>query len=179
MLLEPTTPSAAPHRAAARRPARMIAMLAGILALMGMSAGATYALMSRSTPAAATDSATTQPTTTEQAPSPAEATAAKNKLCGVFDVTTRNSKGAGGFRDTPVTPNIPVVLRALGSAVAIQGAMADPALPPGLADAADVYVSTSLRVANAAMSDVPVAEVNELTAAANDATRVLIQTCGL
>ena len=172
-----------PIGAASARPqprrGRTVAAALGVLALMATTAAVTYALTSSSTPSVEGDTAAAQTTTAAPEASSATAAAAKDKLCGVFDVTTRNSKGAGGYRITPDEPNLPIVVRALGRVVELQRAAANPALAEDLSAAAESYLDTNLRLANTALSSAPASEVNDLTRKSNDAAAVLIRMCGL
>ena len=97
-----------------------------LIAAIAATAAITYAV-TRNTNA---PSATPPPAPTVQAPqfSAAEQNAAKDQVCHVFDVSTRGTISEGSVR-TNGQPNVPVVLRAMNSAVAVQNAL-KPAAPP-------------------------------------------------
>ncbi|MCV7034884.1 MULTISPECIES: hypothetical protein [Mycobacterium] len=119
-----------------------------------------------------------QPSASTSTPhfSTAEVSAAKDNLCRTFDVSLAR-KGEGGFR-TEGNLNVPVTLKALNSAVAVQSALV-PATPPDVAAAAKKYISTTLDVTTAAMGTTPTSEVNRLTDVSNDAILALLDVCGL
>jgi hypothetical protein len=110
--------------------------------------------------------------------SPAETAAAKQSLCHVFDVSVRGQEGQGGLR-VQGNLNVPVVLRALNSALSVQNALENPAVPPGVASAARKYISATLDETTAAMGNAPASEGNRLTDVVNDAIYALIDVCGL
>ena len=92
---------------------------------------------------------------------PADAPATKDHFCQVFDVSVRGQQGKGGFR-VEGNPNVPLLLRALNSASAVQNALG-PAVPPDVAAAARKYISSTLDVTTAAMGNTSTPEVNRLT----------------
>lgn len=120
--------------------------------------------------------APTSPSPTPQF-SPAASAAAQSHLCQVFDTSVRGQKGQGGLR-VEGNWNLPIILRGLNSASAVQNALA-PALPAEIADAARKYISATLDQTTAAMSDTPTPEVNRLTDVRNAATDELTDACGL
>ncbi len=109
--------------------------------------------------------------------SAADATAAKNHLCQVFDVSVRGQEGQGGLR-VQGNLNMPVVVRALNSASAVQNTLV-PAVPPDVAAAARKYVTATLDQTTAAMGNTPTSEGNRLTDVRNDAIEALLDVCGL
>lgn len=109
--------------------------------------------------------------------SAADAAAAKNHLCQVFDTSVRGQEGQGGFR-VQGNVNVPIVLRAINSALAVQNALS-PAVPADVTAAARKYIATTLDVTTAAMSNTPTPEVNRLTDADGDAIDALLGVCGL
>ncbi|WP_156670999.1 hypothetical protein [Mycobacterium sp. E1214] len=121
------------------------------------------------------------PTAAAAAPSPtasaADAAAAKAHLCQVFDTSVRGQQGKGGLR-VEGNLNVPIVLRSVNSALAVQTALV-PAVPPDIASAARTYVTTTLDVTTAAMGNTPTSEVNRLNDIANDAINSLLDVCGL
>jgi len=147
-----------------------------LIAAIAATAAITYAV-TRNTNA---PSATLPSAPTVQAPqfSAAEQNAAKDQVCHVFDVSTRGTISEGSVR-TNGQPNVPVVLRAMNSAVAVQNAL-KPAAPPDVAAAAQRFVDVSLELTTAATgSTTPGEELVRLNQATNDATYALADVCGL
>lgn len=125
---------------------------------------------------------TTSVTTSQSAPptpqfSPEEITAAKTHLCQTFDISVRGQQGQGGLRGEG-NLNVPVTLRSVNSALAVQVALV-PAVPPDVAKAARTYAATTLDATTAAMGNPPASEVNRLTDIRNDALQELLGVCGL
>ncbi|WP_163714572.1 hypothetical protein [Mycobacterium timonense] len=108
---------------------------------------------------------------------PSEVTAAKDHLCKVFDLSVRGQEGQGGFR-VQGNVNVPMVLRALNSASAVQNALR-PAVPTDIVTAAQKYIATTLDVTTAAMGKAPTSEVNRLTDLDGDAIDAVLSACGL
>jgi hypothetical protein len=107
---------------------------------------------------------------------PEEIAAAKQNLCHIVDLSV-GQKSEGGFR-VQGNLNVPVTLKAVNSALAVQTALI-PAVPAEVASAARKYISTTLDVTTAAMGNVPAPEVNRLTDISNEAMSVLVDACGL
>lgn len=95
----------------------------------------------------------------------------------MFDLSVRGQEGQGGFR-VQGNVNIPIVLRALNSASAVQNALG-PAVPADLATAARKYIGTTLDVTTSAMGSTPTSEVNRLTDVDGDAIDAVLNGCGL
>jgi hypothetical protein len=155
-----------------------LALLAVVVVSAGVGSAVTYLAMRGDH----LTSPTTQPSGPAPAPaapqvSTADADAAKQNLCHVFDVSVRGQEGQGGFR-VEGNLNVPVVLRALNSTSAVQNAMV-PAVPPDVAAAARKYVGATLDQTTAAMGNTPTSEVNRLTDVRNNATYALLDACGL
>ncbi len=154
---------------------------AGVAAAIGAAVGSTVSYMAvRSDHAAAlATQPSVSPTPVAVAPQsgPADAAAAKNHLCQVLDVSVRGQEGQGALR-VEGNVNVPVVLRALNSASAVQNALV-PAVPPDVASAARKYVSATLDQTTAAMGNTPASEGNRLTDVRNDAMDALLDACGL
>lgn len=108
---------------------------------------------------------------------PSEVTAAKDHLCKLFDLSVRGQEGQGGFR-VQGNVNVPMVLRALNSASAVQNALR-PAVPTDIVTAAQKYIATTLDVTTAAMGKAPTSEVNRLTDLDGDAIDAVLSACGL
>jgi hypothetical protein len=109
--------------------------------------------------------------------SSAEVAAAKQHLCQVFDLSVRGQGGQGGLR-VEGNLNVPMVLRTLNSATAVQNSLV-PAVPPDVASAARKYIGATLNETTAVMGSIPASEGNRLTDAANDAMDALLDVCGL
>ena len=109
--------------------------------------------------------------------SAAETAAAKDRLCHIFDVSVRGQQGTGGFR-VEGNPNVPLLLRALNSASAVQNAL-DPAVPSDVSAAARGYIRSTFDVTTAAMGNSPISEVNRLTDVDAEAINSLVDACGL
>lgn len=109
--------------------------------------------------------------------SAADAAAAKNHLCQVFDTSVQGQQGQGGLRVNG-NLNVPVVLRTVNSALAVQTALV-PAVPTDIAAAAQHYIQTTLDSTTAAMGNTPTPEVNRLNDIANDSINALVDVCGL
>jgi hypothetical protein len=168
------SPARPPHR---WRWLRVAAAAAVVVAAMAAGAAVTYGMVSHSN--APTEK--TVPSTSPPAPpiySAAERSAAKQHVCEIFDASARGGKGKGGVI-TDGELNIPVVLRKLGSVVAVENALA-PATPIEVAEAAHKYVDMALQLITAAMqSDASIDELSRLTVAGNDATYAFADVCGL
>ncbi|MFQ2845536.1 hypothetical protein [Mycobacterium paragordonae] len=109
--------------------------------------------------------------------SAAETAAAKDRLCHIFDVSVRGQQGTGGFR-VEGNPNVPLLLRALNSASAVQNVL-DPAVPGDVSAAARGYIRSTFDVTTAAMGNSPISEVNRLTDVDAEAINSLVDACGL
>ena len=133
----------------------------------------------------ATESAAQSPSAAQASPSApttpqisaADVSAAKDHLCKVFDTSVRGQEGQGGLR-VQGNLNLPVVLRALNSASAVQNALV-PSVPPETATAARKYIGATLDQTTAAMGNTLTPEVNRLTDVRNDAINGLLDACGL
>ncbi|WP_459976620.1 hypothetical protein, partial [Mycobacterium avium] len=153
------------------------------IAVVGVSAAVattlTLALQNKNAPPAPGQPAASAPTSMAAAPqySPADVSAAKDHLCKTFDLSVRGQEGQGGFR-VQGNVNVPVVLRALNSASAVQNALS-PAVPGDAAAAARRYIGTTLDVTTAAMGNAPISEVNRLTDVDGNAIDALLDVCGL
>lgn len=156
-----------------------LALLLVIAVSGGVSAAVTYIALgggrssSNATPRA--NATPSSPTTTPRISS-ADVAAATRHLCHTAEVSV-GDKSEGGFR-IQGNLNLPVTLRAINSAVAVENAITA-AIPPDTAAAARTYVSTTLDVTTAAMSNASAAEVNRLTDLSNAAMYALFDACGL
>lgn len=109
--------------------------------------------------------------------SPAEQAAAKDRLCHVFDQSARGQSGQGGVRAHGEL-NVPVVLRAVNGALAVQNSLT-PAVPTDVANTARKFIETSLDLTTAAMGPTTNEELTRLNNIANTATLALVDACGL
>ncbi|WP_343709330.1 hypothetical protein [Mycobacterium sp.] len=130
----------------------------------------------RSAPAASVAPMTQSPPPTPQFSSE-EMSAAKDRLCRTFDMSVRGQDGQGGLRNQG-NLNVPLTLRSVNSALAVQVALV-PAVPVDVANAARAYVTAELDATTAVMGNVDAAGVNRLTEISNDALYKLIDACGL
>lgn len=187
----PTPPSTAPRAAApfpsgvpqGLKPHRQVWpwITLGLLLAVVISAATgsivTFAAMHNGT-GSSQQSSSAVPTPTPAAPqySAADMATAKQNLCHIVDLST-GQKIEGGFR-VEGNLNVPVTLKALNSASAVQNALV-PAVPADVAAAARKYISTTLDVTTAAMGPVPATEINRLTDVSNEAMYALVDACGL
>lgn len=145
-----------------------------MIVAVAATAAITYAIArDTTTPSAA------QPNPTPTAPqfTASQQADAKQHLCNVFDASARGQKGQGGVVVNGEV-NLPLVVRSVNSAVAVQNALA-PAVPGDVGTAARTYIDTSLELTTAATGNASLDEVNRLTTSSNDATYALADACGL
>lgn len=156
-----------------------LALLIVIAVSASVSAAITYLTLNNTRPSSSSappSAASPSSSTTPPRFSPADVAAATDYLCRTAEISV-GDKSEGGFR-TQGNLNLPVTLRAINSAVAVQNAIT-PAVPSDTATAARKYVRTTLDVTTAAMSNTPATEVNRLTDLSNDAMYALFDACGL
>ncbi|KAA1248293.1 hypothetical protein F0Q45_21405 [Mycobacterium simiae] len=155
----------------------VLALVVGLSAAVGSAV--TYFAMRGEHAGAASPTASPSPSPAPAVPQfgPGEMASAKQHLCHVFDEGVRGQEGKGGFR-VEGNLNIPLTLRALNSASAVQNALV-PAVPTDVASAARTYVSATLDVTTAAMGNTPTPELNRLTDVSNDAIYAMADSCGL
>jgi hypothetical protein len=174
-------PPVAPPPISPRRGVRwgLIAVAAVVVtALMAATAAVTYALSNNdSTPAAPPTTAPPTPDNQQPQFTAAEQTAAKDKVCKIFDDATRAQESQGGVRNNGEL-NVPLVLRKLNGVVALQSALT-PATPPAVADAARNYADTTLALITAVTNGTPADELNPLNTTANGAIRSFVEACEL
>jgi hypothetical protein len=174
-----------PHPASPTRPPRTVKPWAIAVTLLAVAvsaavaSGTTALWLSHEKQAASTSSSapTTQSATPAPQFSPEQVSAAKDNLCRIFDVSVRGQEGQGGLR-VEGNLNVPVVLRSLNSASAVQNALS-PAVPPDVAKASRKYITTTLDQTTAAMGNIPASEGNRLTDIRNGAIHELLDVCGL
>lgn len=153
-----------------------------LVAAIAATAAITYALShgSDSPPTPSAEPALTSPGASS-APTPtysqAEQSAAKAKLCHVFEASVRGQEGQGGIVVNG-EPNIALILRTVNSVVAVQNTM-NPAVPESLKATVQKYVETSTDLTTAALSKTPIDELTRLTEVNNDATYALADECGV
>lgn len=162
-----------------RNPIRLWAVLGLVLAIVISAAVGSIITFAAMHNAPAAQPSEAQPTSMPAAPQPSrtDAATAKAHLCQVFDASVRGQEGQGGLR-VQGNLNLPVVLRAVNSAAAVQNALT-PAMPAEIADAARKYATATLDQTTAAMGNTPTTEVNRLTDVRNDAINALLDACGL
>jgi len=98
-------------------------------------------------------------------------------VCQVFDAVTKNQLGMGTiYVDGQL--NVPVVLRSINGAVALQDSLS-PAVPADVAAAARAYITRTLDLTTAATAGEPVERRNQLTTASNDSWYELADLCGI
>jgi len=162
------TPAAGGPPRPTRRVPRGAVLAAALAATIALSATATYAL---TRPAPREESAVSAPVTDSGA------TAARRRVCQVFDAVTKNQLGMGTiYVDGQL--NVPVVLRSINSAVALENALS-PAVPAEVAAAARDYITRTLDLTTAATAGEPVERRNQLTTASNDSWYELADLCGI
>jgi hypothetical protein len=147
-----------------------------LIAAIAATAAITYAVArNMNAPNATPPNAT--PTPAQPQFSAADQAAAKQQVCHIFDVSVRGSTGQGGMRQNGQL-NVPVMLRAVNSAVAVQNSL-NPAVPEDVAKAAHRYIDATLEMTAAAAGNPSNDDVNRLTDVANGATDALVEACGL
>lgn len=176
----PPNHPAALHRGGRSNRALWLAAV-GVVILMIIAIAATAAItyaITRSNTAAAP----VAPQPTSAAPAAPQFTAAERKaadsrLCSTFDTATKGTQGQGAIIQDGAL-NVPVALRTVNKAVAVQNTLT-PAVSTDLAKAAQTFVDRSLDMSTAALADVSVDEVNRLKDASNTAIYALADACGL
>lgn len=150
-----------------------------ILLSAAVGAGVTYLSMrgDESSPSGGHQTVPSPITSTPLQVNAAESARAKAHLCQVFDLSVRGQQGQGGYR-VEGDLNVPVTMRAINSAAAVQNAIV-PAVPPDVAAAAHRYVNATLDATTAAMGNTPTPDLNRLTDAEGDAIYALADVCGL
>ena len=147
---------------------RWAGLAAALTATVALSATATYTL---TRPAPREESAVTAPV------SDSDAAAARQRVCDVFDTATKNQMSTGAiYVDGEL--NVPVALRSINSAVALENALS-PAVPADVAATARTYITRTLDWTTAATAGEPVERRNQLTTARNDAWYELADLCGI
>lgn len=178
-------PGGVPQSRTPRRrvsPLTALALLLAIVVSAVITATVTVVAMRNNTATHPDEQPASAPTAPPSAPptpqfSQADSAAAKNHLCQVFDTSVQGQQGQGGLRVNG-NINVPVMLRTVNSALAVQTALV-PALPADVASAAQHYIQTTLDATTAAMGNTPTPEVNRLTDISNDAINALVDVCGL
>jgi hypothetical protein len=179
MIVPPGVPGTAGFRPPRRRLPWGRKVLALLLAAAVGSTVTYVAMRNDGAPSTPSSRHTASPSSAPATPqfSRTEADAAKQHLCQVLDVSVRGQEGQGGLR-VQGNLNVPVVLRAVNSATAVQNALA-PAVPPDVALAARKYISSTLDETTAAMGTAPTPVVNRLNDVRTDAIFALVDACGL
>jgi hypothetical protein len=98
-------------------------------------------------------------------------------VCEVFDDVTKNQLGMGTiYVDGEL--NVPVALRSINSAVALENALSL-AVPADVAAATRTFITATLDLTTAATAGEPLPVLRSLTAAANDGANAVADLCGL
>ena len=164
----PVSYDSAPEHHPPRSWRRWAGLAAALAATITLSAVSTYAL---TRPAPRYESAVSAPVTDS------DATAARQRVCQVFDAVTKNQLGMGTiYVDGEL--NVPVVLRSINSAVALRDSLS-PAVPADVDAAARAYITRTLDLTTAATAGEPVERRNQLTTASNDSWYELADLCGI
>lgn len=164
-------PAAPPHTS--RRTNRAVLAFAAVVGLIGViaaTAAITYAVTRPSTPPPARGS-------TSSVASPDQQAAAKKRLCEVFDAGTKNQAGKGGVRIEGQL-NVPVVLRMMNSAAAVNSAIT-PEVPADVAAAARNYVARTYDLTSEALDAGNIETLERLNDEAIKAIDSLVGVCGL
>lgn len=107
-----------------------------------------------------------------------ERAAAKARLCHIADLGITGQAGKGGVR-VDGQLNLPVVIRMMNSAAAVQNALT-PSVPTEVADAARTYVDNVFDLTVAANNEkIGVDDLNKQNDATNSAIDTLQKVCGL
>jgi hypothetical protein len=149
------------------RTRRVVGLVGGFVATIGLTAATTYAL-TRSHDANPGGAAATLT---------AEQEGARRELCAVFDTATKNQKGKGGVVANGIL-NVPVVLRDVNRAVALRDTLS-PAVPADLAAATRTFITATLDLSTAATAGEPVPVLKTLTAETNSGANAVADLCGL
>lgn len=145
-----------------------------VIAAIGITALVTAAIV-RSSSASQAPTVSTTPTTPQF--SATEQAAAKDKTCRVFDAGQRGNAGQGGFINNGQL-NVPVVLRSLNTVVAVQNSIT-PATPSDLLEAVKKFATAETDLTSAALANLPIDKLNDLTKASNGTIDTLADVCGL
>lgn len=170
----PHQPSAHPLRARAPRRAAWPLILGGsVLVIIAVvsTAVVTYAI-TRPEQAEPVTSGPTEPQY-----SALEQSAAKDRVCTLFDLSLRGQEGQGGLINNGEV-NVPVMVRRINSVVAVLNAL-NPATPADIKEAAQRYIDTSLQLTSAAAGKISIDEGNRLNDLANQAIFAFADACGV
>ena len=173
-------PPAAPHPVppaprVKRRWTRRLGAAGLLTAALGVTAAITYMLAHAPAPTTGTAVIITTPAATPSYNLP-EQTAAKDRVCRIFQDSTRGLGSQGGAWVNG-EPNQLVILRDLGGAVALEDALT-PSVPPALAETARKYISAKLELTTTALdTHATIDDVIRLNDAANAATDDMLTAC--
>jgi hypothetical protein len=186
------SPPSAPHQgnagppwaggpATAIPPQRRRWRLAAVLVALNMgsvAAAATIAFaIGRDSGPVTSDPPTPSAAAASPGVSPADAAAAKEKVCHAIDAGQRGIGDMGGIV-TNGDLNIPVVLRKINTIMAVNDSLS-PAVPAAVSDAAKQYAATATDLTTAALAHAPFDQLVQLTDNGNDALHTLLDACGL
>lgn len=175
----PTAPPTAPHpvpptpRRFNRRWARRLGAAGLVTAALGATVAITYTLAHTPTSTTGTAVITSAVAPTYSLP---EQTAAKDRVCRIFEDSTRGLGGQGGAWVNG-EPNQLVILRDLDGVVALEDTLT-PSVPPALAETVHKYISAKLELTTTALDTrATVDDVIRLNDAANAATDDMLTAC--
>lgn len=150
-----------------------LSAVAGLAAVIAATAAITYSVTRQ--PVASTGSTATS--VAAAAAGPEQQAAAKKRVCELFDAGTKGMAGKGGARvDGQV--NVPVVLRMVNSASAVQSALT-PEVPSDVDQAARAYVARTFDLTTEATGEGNIETLNRLNDEAIKAIDSLVGVCGL
>lgn len=175
--VQPVPPPVSPRRPISLGKISLALLSAAVAAAVG--SGTTLLWVAHEKQSAPTASVTPTPQSATATPqfSPEQINDAKAHLCQTFDISVRGQQGQGGYR-VEGKVNVPMALRTVNSALAVQVALV-PAVPADVANAARTYVKATLDTTTAAMGNTPTSELNRLTDVDSEAITALLDVCGL
>jgi hypothetical protein len=148
--------------------------VAGLAAVIAATAAITYSVTRQ--PVASTGSTATSVAATAAA-GPEQQAAAKKRVCELFDAGTKGQAGKGGVRVEDQL-NIPVVLRMMNSASAVQSALT-PEVPSDVDQAAREYIARTFDLTTEATGEGNIETLSRLNDEAIKAIDSLVGACGL
>jgi hypothetical protein len=169
---QPPAPPSPPGRD--RRWARRLGVVGLVTVAVAGAVAITYVVAHAPTPTTGRGIPTTS------APTPSyssfEQDAAKERVCRIFQESTRGLGGQGGLWVDGV-PNQLVILRTVGGVVALQDTL-NPSVPGALAETAHKYISVNLELVTTALdTHATIDDVRRLTDSANAATDEMLTAC--
>lgn len=151
----------------------IVGVVAGLAAVIATTATITWKVARQ--PPAAPDSTVGAPAIVAAAPE--QQSAAKKRLCELFDAGTIGQAGKGGVIKEGQL-NLPMVLRMVNTGAAVNSALV-PEVPSDVAGAAREYVARVFALTTEALGRGDVAIGSQLNTSANNAIDALLDACGL